>query len=239
MRFFILLLLFSGFCVAAFSQGRVRGKVLEEKSYIPVGGVTVENLSNRATNVSDTTGAFSIVAKVGDVLSFTSLGYMRDTVLITDMGAITAYLKPDPNMLKEVKVKELEFPPGAFAMPPLLGPLGSKVVRYQTDKNGNPIGGVKMSLSDLFGGGKNSSEAKTEKYAKEEQIAQVFNVANLGKYLPITGQELTNFVILYMPDINTFYDKNFNISEYISACYRKFMQMPIEKRQSKTEFALK
>ncbi len=103
MRFFILLLLFSGFCAAAAAQSRVRGKVLEEKTYIPVGGVTVENLNNRATNVSDTTGAFAIAAKPGDVLSFTSLGYMRDTVLITELGAITAYLKPDPNMLKEVR----------------------------------------------------------------------------------------------------------------------------------------
>jgi hypothetical protein len=239
MRFFILLLLFSGFCVAAFAQGRVRGKVLEEKTYIPVGGVTVENLKNHATNVSDTTGAFSIVAKPGDVLSFTSMGYKRDTVLITDMGVITAYLAPDLNMLKEVKVKELEFPPGAFVMPPMLGPLGSKVVRYQTDKNGNPIGGLKMNLFDLFGSSKNSLEAKKEKRTKEEQIGQVFNKTTLGKYLPITGQELTNFVILYMPDVNTFYDKNFNITEYISASYRKFMQMPIEKRQSKTEFALK
>ena len=239
MRFFILLLLFLGFCAAAFSQGRVRGKVLENKSYIPVGGVTVENLKNHATNVSDTTGAFSIVAKPGDVLSFTSLGYKRDTVLITDMGVITAYLIPDENMLKEVQVKEIEFPPGAFAMPALLGPLGSKVVRYQTDKSGNPIGGLKMSIGDLFGGGKNSLEAKKEKRAKEEQMVQVFNKTNLGKYLPISGQELTNFVILYMPDVNTFYDKNFNITEYISSCYRKFMRMPVERRQSKTEFALK
>ena len=150
MRFFILLLLFSGFCIAALAQGRVRGKVLEEKSYIPIDGVTVENLNNHATNVSDTTGAFSIVAKPGDVLSFTGMGYKRDSVLITDMGVITAYLAPDPNMLKEVRVKELEFPPGAFAMPALLGPLGSKVVRYQTDKAGNPIGGLKMNPFDLF-----------------------------------------------------------------------------------------
>jgi hypothetical protein len=196
MRFFILLLLFSGFCVATLAQGRVRGKVLEEKTYIPVAGVTVENLKNHATNVSDTTGAFSIVAKPGDVLSFTSLGYKRDTVLITDMGVITAYLAPDPNMLKEVNVKEIEFPPGAFSMPVLLGPMGSKVVRYQTDKSGNPVGGVKMSLSDLFGSSKNSLEDKKEKRAKEEQIVQVFNKTTLGKYLPISGQELTNFVIL-------------------------------------------
>lgn len=213
--------------------------MMEEKSYIPVGGVTVQNLNNRATNVSDTTGAFSIVAKPGDVLSFTSMGYKRDTVLITDMGVITAYLTPDENMLKEVKVKELEFPPGAFAMPVLLGPMGSKIVRYQTDKSGNPIGGLKMSLFDLFGSGKNSLEAKKERRAQEEQIVQVFNKTNLGKYLPISGQELTNFVILYTPDVNTFYDKNFNLTEYISTCYRKFMQMPVEKRQSTTEFALK
>nr|WP_294794654.1 hypothetical protein [uncultured Mucilaginibacter sp.] len=238
MRFFILLLLFSGFCGAAFSQGRVRGKVLEEKSYIPVGGVTVENLSNHATNVSDTTGAFSIVAKPGDVLSFTSLGYKRDTVLITDMSVITAYLLPDENMLKEVKVKELEFPPGAFALKPMMGPLGSKVVRYQTDRNGNPIGGIQLSPSALFAG-KKESEARMERYEKDTEITRIFNATTLGPYLPITGQELSNFIFLYKPDANTFYDKNFNISEYISACYRKFMQMPIEKRQSKTEFALK
>lgn len=239
MRFFILLFLFSGFCVAAVAQGRVRGKVLEEKTYIPVGGVTIENINNHATNVSDTTGAFSIVAKPGDVLSITSLGYMRDTVLITDMGVITAYLKPDPNMLKEVKVKELEFPPGAFAFKPMMGPLGNKILRYQTDAAGNPIGGLKMSLSDLFGGGKKPSEEKMEKYAKEQQIAEVFNAATLAPYLPITGQELSNFIILYMPDVKTFYDKDFKITEYLSTCYRKFMQMPAEKRQSKTEFALK
>jgi len=239
MRFFILLLLFLVSGAAVFAQGRVRGKVLEEKSYIAVGGVTVENLNNHATNVSTAAGEFSIVAKPGDVISFTSLGYKRDSVLVRDMGVLTVYLIPEQNLLNEVRVKEIEFPPGAFAMPPMLGPMGSRVVRYQTDKSGNPIGGVKMNLFDLFGSSKNSEQAKKEKREKEEQIAVVFSAATLGKYLPITGQELTNFIILYMPDVKTFYDPNFNITDYINTSYRKFMQMPVEKRRSKTEFALK
>jgi hypothetical protein len=238
MRIFIPLLLFLGFSGAVFSQGRVRGKVLEDKTYIPVAGVTIENLSNRATISSDAAGSFSIVAKAGDVLRFSSLGYRADTLYLKDLDVVTIYLTPELNMLNEVKVKEIEFPPGAFALKPLMGPLGSKIIRYQTDKAGNPIGGVKFSPSSLFSNGK-SSEAKMEKYEHQAQIAQVFNSATLGPYLPISGQELTNFVILYMPDVNTFYDKNFNITEYINISYKKFMQIPADKRRSKELVALK
>ena len=97
-----------------------------------------------------------------------------------------------------------------------------------------------MSLGDLFGGGgKSASEKKIEKRKQEEQIAQVFNATTLGKYLPFEGQELKNFVILYRPDVNTFFDKNFNITDYISASYRTFMQIPEEKRRSKELVELK
>jgi len=240
MRFFILLFLFSGFSVAVFSQGRVGGKVFENKTYRPVEAVTVENLTNRAATSTDAGGSFSIVAKKGDLLRFSSMGYKADTVYLKDLDILSVYLIPQENMLGEVKVKELEFPPGAFSMPVLLGPMGSKVVRYQTDKNGNPIGGIKMSLGDLFGGGgKSASEKKIEKRKQEEQIAQVFNATTLGKYLPFEGQELKNFVILYRPDVNTFFDKNFNITDYISASYRTFMQIPEEKRRSKELVELK
>lgn len=238
MRFFILLLLFSVCCSAGFAQGRVRGKVFENKTYIAVAGANVENLNNHAATTTDGAGTFSIAAKTGDLLRFSSLGYKADTVYLKDLDVMSVYLLPDENMLKEVNVKELEFPPGAFAAPALPGPLGSKVVRYQTDKNGNPIGGIKMSPSALFGS-KKTSEAKVERYEKDTEIMQIFNPTALGPYLPITGQELTNFIILYKPTVEVFYDKNFNITDYLNASYRKFMQMPVEKRQSKTLTELK
>jgi len=238
MRFFILLLLFSGFCIAAFAQSRVRGKVFESKTYKTVEAVTVENLTNHAATSTDAAGSFSIVAKKGDLLKFSSMGYGADTVYLKDLDILSVYLTPQQNMLGEVKVKELEFPPGAFAMPVLLGPMGSKTVRYQTDKNGNPIGGIQLSPSALLSG-KKASEKRLETYKKQDQITKVFNAATLGQYLPFEGQELKNFVILYMPDENTFFDRNFDIKQYISDSYRKFMQIPEEKRRSKELVELK
>ncbi len=227
------------YCGTVFSQGRVRGKVLEDKTYLGVPGVTVQNLSNKATIATDAAGAFSIVAKTGDMLKFSSMGYKADTVLLTSLDVITVYLIPEQNMLNEVKVKELEFPPGAFAFKPMMGPLGSKVVRYQTDKSGNPIGGIKMSPSALFGNGKNKSEEKIERYEMDADISKVFNEETLGKYLPFTGQELTNFVILYKPSVETFTNPNFKMAEYINACYQKFMWIPADKRKSKELVELK
>ncbi len=239
MKRFLLLLLIIGCCEAAFSQSRVRGKVLEDKTYIGVAGVTVQNLSNKATIATDEAGAFSIVAKNGDLLKFSSVGYKADTVLLTDLSILTVYLTPDQNMLNEVKVKELEFPPGAFSYKPIMGPMGSSVLRYQTDKNGNPIGGIKMSPSALLGGGKKKSEDKIERYEKDADISRVFNEETLGKYLPFTGQELTNFVILYKPSAEIFTNPNFVMTDYINACYQKFMWIPAEKRKSKELIELK
>lgn len=238
MRVFIPLFLFLSFCSAAFSQGRVRGKVMEDKAYIPVAGAKVENLTNRATIATDAAGAFSIVAKTGDVLRFSSLGYKPDTVYLKDMEAIAVYLSPDANMLNEVQVKEMEFAKGAFAAEPALGPLGSKTVRYQADKNGNPIGGVKFSPSSLFGKGK-SDEAKIKQYEQQVAIAQVFNEKTLAPYLPITGQELTNFVILYIPTAEAFYNEDFKLTDYVNESYKKFMLIPAGKRRSKDLVSLK
>jgi len=238
-KHFLFFLLLIGCCGTAFSQGRAGGKVLEDKTYIGVGGVTVQNLSNKATIATDAAGAFSIVAKSGDLLKFSSVGYKTDTVLLTSMDILTIYLIPEQNMLNEVKVKELEFPPGAFSYKLIMGPMGSSVVRYQTDKNGNPIGGIKMSPSELLGGGKKKSEEKIERYERDTDISKVFNEETLGKYLPFTGQELTNFVILYKPSAEMFTNPNFVMTDYINACYQKFMWIPAEKRKSKELVELK
>ncbi len=234
-----MLLFFLGCYAAVNAQGRVQGKVFEDKTYIGVPGVKVENLNNHAAIATDAVGAFSIAAKKGDLLKFTSIGHKPDTVYLTSLDPISVYLTPQQNMLEEVKVQQIEFPPGAFAYKPLMGPMGSKTVRYQTDKQGNPIGGVKVSISDLFGNDKAASERKIEQLKLDAQISEVFNQAKLAQYLPISGQELTNFVILYKPSIETFYAANFKMTEYLNDCYRKFMQIPEEKRKSKELVSLK
>jgi hypothetical protein len=67
----------------------------------------------------------------------------------------------------------------------------------------------------------------------KQEIAKTFSPDNLKNYLPITGQEMDNFIIIYTPDINTYTDADFNLTIYIDKSYRDFLTIPKERRQSK------
>jgi len=234
---FTLTFVFLFFAYCGFSQSKLKGKVREEKTYIPIGSAQVENLNTHFVVLTDTAGAFSIPAKVGERLSISAMGYAIDTLYVTDLTNKSIYLVRQENMLKEVKVNNLEFKKGTFAAKPLMGPLGTDKVRYQTDKNGNPIGGVQFSPSSLFGG--KPKGLKMEQYAQQDEIYHVFNAMTLAQYVPITGQELNNFVILYMPDAKTFFDKDFNLTNYTNKCYQEFIKIPAEQRRSAQFLSLK
>ena len=66
-----------------------------------------------------------------------------------------------------------------------------------------------------------------------QEIAKVFSPDNLKNYIPIAGQEMDNFIILYTPNINTYTASDFNLTVYIDKCYQEFLKIPKEKRQSK------
>lgn len=233
----ILTLILLLFAYCGFSQTKLRGKVREEKTYVPIGNAQVENLNTHFVVLTDTSGAFSTTARVGDRITISAMGYAIDTLYVTDLTNKSIYLVRQDNLLKEVKVNNIEFKKGTFAAKPIMGPLGTDKVRYQTDKNGNPIGGVQFSPSSLFAG--KPKEDKIAEYAKQDEIYQVFNATTLTKLLSITGQELNNFVIMYMPDAKTFFDKDFNLTNYVNKCYQEFIKIPAEQRRSAQFLSLK
>jgi hypothetical protein len=68
--------------------------------------------------------------------------------------------------------------------------------------------------------------------ATKDQIVKIFTPDNIAHYLPIRGQELTNFIILYIPDLKTYRSSGFNLALYLSSNYKEFCKIPLEKRQS-------
>ena len=84
-------------------------------------------------------------------------------------------------------------------------------------------------------------EAERQKMADEEmklQIAKVFGPENIQNYLPLKGQELSNFIIIYIPDVKTYVSSKFNLLLYLDACYKKFLTIPLKDRQSPTYLQL-
>jgi hypothetical protein len=234
MRQFLFLILLSVLATTVFAQSQLTGRVYENKSNVFLQGVRVEDLKSHTMTMTGPDGSFTINAAAGDLVCFTNSNYKPDTLYVADLKYVQVFLDPRVNMLQEVKVTNQEIKKNAgFSTQQQPGLLGSQSILYQTDADGNTIGGLKMNIAD---GGETPKqhEAKVSRTeAQKEQIRKVFNAENLKKYLPITGQEMQNFIIMYTPDIDTYFNPAFNLVAYLNSSYEEFNKIPVEQRQSK------
>ncbi|MFD2144202.1 hypothetical protein [Mucilaginibacter antarcticus] len=159
---------------------------------------------------------------------------MPDTVYLINTKNKDVYLLLRSNQLKEVKVTQTEVNSSGWAIPAEKGVLGSKTVFYQ------PAGGLKIKLFTSHAADKKRKrlEALEQQGETERQISRVFSAANLINYVPLTGQELTNFMIKYLPSIAVYESGNFNFADYINDSYKAFLTIPEDKRKSPTYFQL-
>jgi hypothetical protein len=217
------------------AQDGLTGRVYEDKTTIAMPGVTIRNLKNNAVAVTDRTGGFSILAKVGDLVVFSAMSYASDTLYVKDLKYVEVRMVPKGKMLGEVKVTGSEVKLGSMKDSRPLGPLGGQTLVYQTDKNGNYKGGLAVNIFDSHASAKkrerNAQIAADE--ATKTQIDSAFSPSNLKKFVPLEGQELQNFIILYRPDMETFRGPEFNFTLYVNQSYREFLKTPADKRKSK------
>lgn len=234
---FILILILSFLTLnIAYAQDKLTGRVFENKTKIPLGNIKIENLKTHNTAVTDSTGRFSVVAHTGDYLTFSGFAYQADTVYLTSLKYEDVFLQPAQTMLQEVKVVNTDIKTGSLKAPVLPGVFNSNSVRYQTDGNGNYIGGVKFMLWEQ-GNEKRKKRDHNIAVNEEKELAvyNVFRPQNIKNYVPIKNDtEMDNFIILYTPDVDTYYDSGFNLTAYLNDCYQKFLKFPVEQRQSKT-----
>jgi hypothetical protein len=218
-----------------FAQGNLTGRIYENKTRIPLAGVTVQNLKSNVITVSDNNGLFAIKAHVGDLITFSSFSYNPDTLYVKDLGSVEIFLDLKGTMLKEVNVTGTETRLGDLKAAPTLSPFGGQTLVYQKDADGNYDGGLKLNLFDSHSNAK--KKAKEIQLGKDESvkrtIAREFSPENLKNYVPIKDQEMTNFIILYTPSVNTYTSGDFNFTVYVDSCYKEFLKIPADRRKSK------
>ena len=108
-RYTFITILFTTFfyCVSA-QQRIVRGKVFRDQTDEVLMGVDVDNISQQLHKQSDLGGNFKILAKVGDILVFSNIGYMPDTVKVVSYVIDSGYnvmLRPETRSLPMVSVQ--------------------------------------------------------------------------------------------------------------------------------------
>jgi hypothetical protein len=147
-----------------YAQDNLTGRIAEDKTRIAIAGVKVQNIKSGNVVVSDPTGAFSIPARVGDIIVFSSGFYLPDTLYVQNLRYIEIAMQSKANALKEVKVTQSEVKTGSLKAPPILAPLGGNTLVYHQDDAGNYNGGLTMRLFDSHSG-----ENKRKKEAQFNQ----------------------------------------------------------------------
>jgi len=226
-------LLFFVFCFSAtaFAQQTVlKGKVFEDKTRIALADIRVQDQTSKESTTTDEKGRFSISTKPGDVLIFSSgFAYLPDTLLVTDMHEREIFMTPHTNFLNEVKVVTDSTKNLSHYYDPMFH--GQTVV-VQRDANLNPTGGIAIRLSywkkDEHKREKLENELKDEQ--ETDEINKVFTPAIIGKYVPLTGKDLDDFILLYTPATKVYYGNDFNMVSYLNDCYKKYLKLPQEER---------
>ena len=234
-RAFLILILLLFIVNLSFAQGNLTGRVYENKTRIPIAGVSVQNLKSNIFTVTDKNGLFSIRAHVGDLITFSSFAYETDTLYVKDLGSTEILMDLKGANLKGVTIRDQQTRLGSLTAPPTLSPFGGQTLVYAKDADGNYKGGLTMNLFDSHSNAK--KRQKDIQLGKDEelkqQIAREFSPENLKDYVPLKAQEMTNFIIMYTPTVNTYTGPEFNFTAYIDSTYKEFMKIPKDRRESK------
>lgn len=226
-RFLIIIALFISTAVKA--QTQFKASVYENKTHIGLAGIRVDNLNNKKTTLTGSKGNFVIPAKIGDLLVLKGFAYQPDTIVLTKLNEQEIFMEPVTNVLNQVNITTTETKNFNTYYDPLYH--GQPVV-YQRDRKGRPVGGV---IWRLWWWKKDEKKKKKleqleKKYAVMDKIQSVFQPQIIAQYIPLTGEDLSNFIALYTPAPKTVTDKDFNLVNYLNDCLRKYQKLPLEKR---------
>jgi hypothetical protein len=110
MRSSYLIIVFVLFSCPGFAQHFLTGKVLKMDSKEILVSVSIENKTQRRHDLSDERGAYRIQSSQGDVLIFSHVGFLTDTIVVDtamQAGDYPVYLEPKAQTLRAVEVGSL------------------------------------------------------------------------------------------------------------------------------------
>ncbi|WP_259071652.1 hypothetical protein HDF24_22665 [Mucilaginibacter sp. X4EP1] len=231
-------ILFCCICFAASSHAQTvfNGRVLEDKTRLSLRSVIVENLSSKLRAITGDDGRFSIAAKVGDLLVFKKFSYAPDTLLLTDMHDREIFLQLQTTMLKDVTIRDSSGRTGiaeknmTYYDPQYHGQL----VVPHLDRNKMEDGGAVFRIHYFTKDDKDKKKAAEKEEVREvnEEIIKTFSADNIGKYVPLKGKDMDNFILLYIPDVKVYNSKDFNLLSYLNDCYQKWLKLSDDERKA-------
>lgn len=98
----LLLIMFTGLSLFAQSSYTLKGKVISQADSLGLPGVTLRILATSKGDVTDLDGNFQIEVTRGQTIEFSYLGYITQTLVITNQQNVQIILVEDKNILDEI-----------------------------------------------------------------------------------------------------------------------------------------
>ncbi|MFC4144537.1 hypothetical protein [Pedobacter mendelii] len=221
----------------AFAQTTVATGAIYDfsKKNISLPGVTVRNLSNKKIISANAAGKFTTSAKIGDLLEFSLVGYVTDTLYITNLLPKTIYMVEKNNNLADVNIKgvkinkEILTPDKQAEKYTLMGTGGNLDRKKMTDK----VGGLSLNLG--YGKYKRQQRKEAELEEREKYLAEIdenFSEKNINNLLKLEGEDLKNFMIIYRPSVlKVQSERPFKYSYYIVQAYHAWLKLSPKERK--------
>ena len=213
------LAVFSLIITSGYAQTYLRGTVTESGSRAKITDVFIRNTTNKQIALGEVNGSYAIRASAGNIVIFSSPGYVSDTLYVTDLKKKDIQLVIQSFALREVNIRSTtKFDPRA-EYPEV----------YERSKV------YPMSPSTwLSKEGKDARRLK--KYfvreAQERSIDSAFSRSYVGSIVPLKGIELENFMTLYRPTYAFLRSNNGeSMAVYINDSYKKYRALPADKQR--------
>jgi hypothetical protein len=212
----ITLLAFTGITVNA--QSYLKGNVIESGTNNRLSDVFIKNVTTKQIAIADTKGNFQIRAAAGNLLIFSSPGYVSDTLYLVDMRPKSIKMVSQSIALREVNIRTSRFNPRED---------------YPEVYHHSKV----YALSPTTWFGKEAKDARRlkhyfERESQERHVDSVFTRAYVSSIVPLRGQELEDFMTLYRPSYAYVHDNNGpSMAVYINDAYKKYLALPADKRK--------
>lgn len=219
MKLWILAVVISFLAFGNVKAQTIKGVVSEAGGKGKMSNVFVKNTNNKQITLTDKNGKYEIRAQAGNLIVFSSPGYVSDTLYVTDLRPKNVELTLQSIELREVSIRaSSKFDPHA-EYPEV----------YERSKV------YPFSPSSWFSHDARNARRLKEYFKREMQertIDSAFSRAYVTSIIPLKGEQLNDFMTLYRPSYAFIRSTSGpSLAAYINDSYKKFMALPPEKRK--------
>jgi hypothetical protein len=219
---------------AAFTQTHLRGRVLDKWYDRVIMAATIKNISKDRMAQSDMGGNYKIPAAPGDIVSFSSAGYIKDTIVVTANMLTTSFdvfLARNVIELSNIEIGDLNrYQADSISRREEFNDvLIKRNTKLVGGKGNTPTDGVGITFSPLtFFSKKEKNERRFKKmFERQEEemyIDYKFPFDYVSKITGLQGDSLRTFMLQYRPGYAFCRQSSkADMLLYINDSYRAFM----------------